>query len=142
MQQNEGSEGEIGRYDLARWQRDWHIAQMMPGNHWLGCYLKNAHTPVGIVLFLEENEDDGQPRLGSLVIHKDHQCQGLGTETFQRLAEYFRQEMSWSNLRAGVKAQNEAGLAFLEHMGFHTVKQRNARFSEGMQTFFVYDLML
>lgn len=142
VQQNEGSEGEVGRYDLARWRRDWQIAQMMPGNHWLGCYLKTEQMPVGIVLFLAEHEEDGQPWLGSLVVHKEYQRQGLGTEIFQRLTDYFRQELGWSNLRAGVKAQNEVGLAFLERMGFQMVKSGNGRFSEGIQTFFVADFAL
>jgi hypothetical protein len=57
VEQNEGSEGEIGRYDLDRWQRDWHIMQMMPGNHRLGCYLKTNLTPGGFLDFLEEHED-------------------------------------------------------------------------------------
>jgi len=86
VEQNEGSEGEIGRYDLDRWQRDWHILQMMPGSHRLGCYLKMDHTPVGFLDFLEEH-DDGYPWLGTLVIQKDYQRQGLGSETFHCLVD-------------------------------------------------------
>src|SRR5690242_12081114 len=112
VRQNEGSEGEPGRYDLDRWQRDWYVMQMLPGSHQLGCYLKTGNTPVGIVHFLEENEDDGKPWLGTLVIHKDYQRQGLGTEVFQCLAEHFRQQTDWMTLRASVKAQNETGLPF------------------------------
>jgi hypothetical protein len=50
VEQNEGSEGEIGLYDLDRWQRDWQIMKMMPGNHRLGCYLKTDLTPVGVLI--------------------------------------------------------------------------------------------
>lgn len=115
---------------------------MMPGNHWLGCYLKTDGIPIGLMLFLEEHEDDGQPCLGSLVIHKDYQRQKFDSEAFQCVAEYFRRGMGWSNLRAGVKAQNEVGLAFLEHLGFRLVRQGSERFTGGMQTFFVLDCAL
>jgi RimJ/RimL family protein N-acetyltransferase len=86
--------------------------------------------------------EDGQPWLGSLVIHKDHQRQGLGSEAFRCLAAYGWQELGWTNLRASVKAYNEAGRAFLEYLGFHSVKRGEERFSEGMQEYMVYDLAL
>jgi RimJ/RimL family protein N-acetyltransferase len=142
VQQNEGSEGEAGRYDLDRWQRDWHVMQMLPGSHQLGCYLKPENTPVGIIHFLEENEDDGKPWLGTLVIHKDSQRQGLGTEAFRCLAEHFRQQTDWTVLRAGVKAQNEPGLAFLKHLGFKSIKEGSGRFAGGIQTFFVMEFQI
>src|SRR6185312_15551070 len=50
----EGSEGEAGRYDLARWQRDWQIASMMPGRHMLGIFLKSTDEAVGFCDFFEE----------------------------------------------------------------------------------------
>lgn len=134
VEQNEGSEGEIGRYDLDRWQRDWHIMKMMPGNHRLGCYLKTDLTPVGLLDFLEEHED-GYPWLGTLVIHSAYQRQGLGTETFQCLTTYAQQQMAWTTLHAGVKAVNEEGLAFLKYLGFQTIEERSQRFAGGFQQF-------
>jgi len=142
VRQNEGSEGEIGRYDLARWQRDWHILQMMPGSHRLGCYLKVDNTPVGLIDFLEENQDDGKPWIGTLIIHKNFQRQGLGTEAFQCFINHFRQHTAWNVLRAGVKEQNSAGLAFLKHLGFQVVCEKTDRFAGGMQTFFVMQFTL
>lgn len=142
VRQNEGSEGEPGRYDLDRWQRDWYIMQMLPGSHQLGCYLRTENTPVGTVHFLEENEDDGKPWLGTLVVHKDYQRQGLGAEIFHCLIEHFRQQTDWTTLRASVKAQNEAGLAFLQSMGFQSLKEGSGRFAGGMQTFYVLDFKL
>ncbi len=142
VQQNEGSEGEIGRYDLARWQRDWFILQMMPGHHRLGCYLKNAHTPVGVIDFLEENEEDGKPWLGSLVIHKNHQHQGLGTEAFQALHDHLHRETDLTILRTAVKEPNAEGLAFLQQLGFRTIREGSERFAGGIQRFFVMELAL
>ncbi len=142
VRQNEGSEGEIGRYDLARWQRDWHILQMMPGHHRLGCYLKADTTPVGIIDFLEENPDDGKPWMGTLIIHKKFQRQRLGTEAFQCIINHFRQHTDWSVLCTGVKEQNGVGLAFLKHLGFQAVYEKADRFAGGVQTFFVMQFTL
>jgi RimJ/RimL family protein N-acetyltransferase len=138
--QNEGSEGEIGRYDLDRWQRDWHILQML-GSYRLGCYLKPDLTPVGFLDFLEEHED-GYPWLGALVIDKASQRRGLGTEAFQALVEYARRERTWTILRAGVKAINEGGLAFLNHMGFQTAEERSGQFPGGLQQYIVMEYTL
>jgi RimJ/RimL family protein N-acetyltransferase len=142
LQQQEGSEGEAGRFDLERWQRDWHIAQMMPGNHWLGCYLKAQGEAVGFIGFLEENEDDGKPWLGALIIHSAYHRQGLGTEAFYCLTDHFRGEYSWPVLRAGVLEQNKAGLAFAHHLGFQPVQEGMKRFSGGEQRFFVLERSL
>ena len=141
VEQNEGSEGEIGRYDLDRWQRDWHIQQMLPGSHRLGCYLKPDLTPVGFLDFLEEHED-GYPWLGTLVIEKASQRRGLGTEAFQALVEHARRERTWTILRAGVKAVNEAGLAFLNHLGFQTAAERSGQFPGGLQRYIVMEYVL
>jgi RimJ/RimL family protein N-acetyltransferase len=142
LQQQEGSESEAGRYDLERWQRDWHIAQMMPGRHMLGCYLKAQDEAIGFIDYLEENEDDGKPWLGALTIHSAYHRQGLGTEAFHRLADYFRQEYRWPVLRAGVLEQNAAGLAFARHLGFQPVEEGMKRFPSGEQRFMVFERSL
>jgi RimJ/RimL family protein N-acetyltransferase len=73
------------------------------------------------------------------VIHAAYQRQGLGTETFQCLAEYAHQQMAWTSLRAGVKAVNEVGLAFLNHLGFQTIDEGNQQFAGGFQKFFIME---
>lgn len=142
VRQNEGSEGEPGRYDLARWLRDWHVIRLMPGSHRLGCYLHSSGQAIGIVDFLEEHSDDGYPWLGTLIVHRDVQRQGLGTEIFGRMAAYFHRQLGWTVLRAGVKAQNVGGLAFLHRMGFQVLEERSARFSGGIQPFFLLEAAL
>jgi RimJ/RimL family protein N-acetyltransferase len=141
VEQNEGSEGEIGRYDLDRWQRDWHILQMLPGSHRLGCYVKSDLTPVGFLDFLEEH-GDGYPWLGTLVIEKVSQRHGLGSEAFHSLIEYARQERTWTILRAGVKAVNEGGLAFLNHLGFQIAEEWSDRFAGGLQRYILMEYAL
>lgn len=142
LQQQEGSEGEAGRYDLERWQRDWSIAQMMPGRHMFACYLKPNGEVVGFIDYLEENADDGKPWLGTLTIHKEYQRQGLGTEAFHRLADYFRNHYGWPVLRAGVLEQNAAGLAFVRAVGFQAVEEGLKRFPGGEQRFIVFERSL
>src|SRR5947209_7686081 len=109
VQRMEGSEGEVGRYDLERWQRDWYIGQLMPGRHMLGCYLKADGEAVGYVDYLEE-DDAGQPFLGQLMIHKAYQRQGLGSEAFHCLLEHFRKDYGWPLLRTWVLEENRSAL--------------------------------
>ncbi|HLW03381.1 MAG TPA: GNAT family N-acetyltransferase [Ktedonobacterales bacterium] len=137
----EGSEGEAGRYDLERWQRDWTIAQMMPGRHMLGCYLKPQGEAVGFIEFWEEAED-GNPWLGVLSIRKDHHRQGLGSEAFYCLMNYFLKEYNWPSLRAGVLEANEAGMAFAQHLGFQPVEEGLNQFSGGELRYIVFERSL
>ena len=122
----EGSEGEAGRYDLERWQRDWQIAQMMPGRHTLWCELKENGAAIGYLDYLEEGED-GYPLLGQVLIHGDYQRRGLGSEAFLRLIDYLRAQYSWSTLRAWALEENTVGKAFLHHLGFHELGQEPGR---------------
>jgi len=107
----------------------------MPGSHRLRCYLKTDHTPVG---FLEEH-DDGYPRLGTLVIQTTDQRQGLGSETFHGLVDYAHGLMAWARVRAGIKAVNAGGLAFLKHLGFQIIEEGSERFAGGLQHFYVME---
>ncbi len=133
VRRQEGSEGEPGRYDLARWQRDWSIAQYMPGRHMLVAYLKDEQrTPIGLVDYLEQNDDDF-PHLGTLIIHKDYQRQGLAREIFQTLAVFFDMTYHWPILRAMIVSADAedngpiypdaSGASFLLHLGFQLVEQ-------------------
>lgn len=138
LRQMEGSEGEAGRYDLARWQRDWQIAQMMPGRHMLACYHKGSGGAVGYVEYLEEH-DDGVPWIGVLTIHRAYQQQGFGTETFQRLIEHFREDYGWPLIHTGVLENNGAGLAFARHLGFQPIRHLTSRTPGGVQQFIIFE---
>jgi RimJ/RimL family protein N-acetyltransferase len=120
LQLTEGSAGEVGIYDLARLQRDWTIAQLMPGRHIVGGYLKESGEPVAYLDYLEEN-DDGFPWVGTLISHTRHQRQGLGSEILCALAEYGQATYGWTSVRAGVLQTNTPAFAFALHLGFHSV---------------------
>jgi hypothetical protein len=47
--------------------------------------------------------------------------------------------MAWTTLRAGVKAVNEEGLAFLTHLCFRKTKTGSERFAGGLQQFLVME---
>jgi RimJ/RimL family protein N-acetyltransferase len=116
--QSEGSRGEAGYFDLEMFQRDWQIAQMTPGRHMLGLYLRENGKAVGLADYLEEHPEDGQPWLGFLMIAHTQQRQGLGTEAFERLARYFQDQYGWPSVRVGVMKANITALAFLRRLGF------------------------
>jgi len=124
--QSEGSRGEVGYFDLEMFQRDWQIAQMTPGRHMLGVYLKMTSEAIGLADYLEEYPEDGQPWLGLLMIARAHQRQGLGTEAFACLAAYFKNHHGWSSLRVGVMKTNTAALAFWRRLGFLEVTTDDA----------------
>lgn len=132
LRRQEGSEGEPGRYDLERWQRDWAIGQMMPGRHMLGCYVKSSREAIGYAEFMEEM-DDGLPWFGISLIHMKHRRQGYGTEAFQRLATMFRSEYQWPVIRAWVAIENEVGYAFAQHIGLRIAEKKIVRLAGGMQ---------
>ena len=154
MQRQEGSEGEPGRYDLARWQRDWSIAQYMPGRHLLVACLKDEQrTAIGLIDYLEQN-DDGLPHLGTLIIHKDYQRYGLATEIFRALTHFFRETYRWSVLRASVAQAHPdsdesimpdpLGVLFLRHLGFRPVVQEPKRWQgvHGRQNVFLFEYQI
>lgn len=99
VRQNEGSEGEPGRYDLARWLRDWYVMQLSSGSHRLGCTLRASGRAIGIVDFLEEQSDDGYPWPGALIVHRAMQRQGLDPEIFRHLAAHIHRQTGWTALR-------------------------------------------
>ena len=72
-------------------------------------------------------------------MHKDYQRQGLGSEILAHLLTVWHQELGLTSLRASVKTQNQAGLAFLKHFGFQTISEGSARFTEGIQSFLILE---
>ncbi len=89
----------LSEYDLAASQRDLKEVWQTPGRCLLGIYRKNSDEAVGVADFLEHNPADGFPWLGLLIIHGAQQGQGLGRETYQRLAEHFQTDRGWAILR-------------------------------------------
>ncbi len=141
LRYREGSGGEPGRYNLQAWERDWQIAQIMPGRHVLVCVLKATNEFAGYIDYLEEH-DDGFPWLGALTIHVAHRRQGLGREAFERLVQHFREHYGWSHLRTSVLVVNAVGIAFARHVGFQPIQQTRLRLSAGEQQVVMFEMDL
>jgi ribosomal protein S18 acetylase RimI-like enzyme len=77
-----------------------------------------------------------------LIVHREVQRQGLGTEIFQHLVAYVQRELKWSTLRAGVNVHNAQGLAFLKGLGFQVLEERRARFPGGIQPWLLLEMAL
>jgi RimJ/RimL family protein N-acetyltransferase len=123
----EGARGEAGYFDLEMLQRDWWLARMMPGRHMLAIYDKATGAAVGMADFIEEHPEDGTPWLGALVITRNLQRQGLGSETYAALAAAFRERYHWPALRIGVGPWNSGALAFWKRLGFQRVASQPER---------------
>ena len=141
LRYREGSEGEPGRYDLQAWERDWQLAQIIPGRHALACVLKTTNEFVGYIDYLEEH-DDGFPWLGALTIHVAYRRRGFGCEAFERLVQHFREHYGWSHLRTSVLAVNAVGMAFASRVGFRPIQQTRLRLSAGEQPVVVFEMDL
>ena len=139
LQITEGSEGEVGPYDLERWQRDWQIAQFMPGRHILCCTLRESQEPIGILDYLAENDADGKPWLGLIIIHASFQRQGLGSEAFTHLIKHLHQQHALPLLRATLAQQNTKGKAFLQCVGFQPRGTIAKQLPSGMQELLLYE---
>lgn len=123
----EGARGEAGYFDLEMLQRDWWLARMMPGRHMLAIYDITTGAVVGMADFMEIHPENVVPWLGALVIVRDRQRQGLGSEAYAALAATFRERYHWPALRIGVGAWNTGALAFWEHLGFRRVTRQSGR---------------
>ena len=76
---------------------------------------------IGILTYLPRNPHDLEPWIGLLVIHKDHECNGLGSEVL-RLFEEMLREQDVRSVRLGVQVGNEKGASFWTKNGFTIIR--------------------
>ncbi|WP_416826036.1 GNAT family N-acetyltransferase [Ectobacillus polymachus] len=80
-------------------------------------FIKADDTYIGLVDYLENNEKDGYPWLGLLMIHGDYHHFGYGTNAY-----YFIEEMlikqGKSKLRLGIFKNNNIAKSFWTKMGY------------------------
>jgi RimJ/RimL family protein N-acetyltransferase len=80
-------------------------------------FVKADDTYVGLVEYMECNERDGYPWLGLLMIHRDYQGYGYGTNAYFTLEEELK-EKGITKIRLAVIEQHEKAKAFWESLGF------------------------
>jgi RimJ/RimL family protein N-acetyltransferase len=137
----EGSAGEAGRYDLGMLERDFAIAELVPGRRFAGAFLKPELEPVGVLDWLLENPSDGKPWIGLVMVRSDRQREGLAREALEGLADHLRaQELS--EVRAAVIERNEAGRALASNTGFEVVESRTQRLAAGEETILIVERRL
>jgi RimJ/RimL family protein N-acetyltransferase len=120
LQWTEGSEGEPGRYDLGKLERDWMVARMM-GRRMLGLFADAA--PIGVADVLENNPEDDVAWIGLIMVHPDARRQGVGRQIAEGIFDELR-ALGRERVRAGTFERNVSGIAFASAVGFHQIETR------------------
>jgi RimJ/RimL family protein N-acetyltransferase len=72
---------------------------------------------VGVIDYLEINDQDGHPWIGLIMVHADRQGEGIAGEAMLAVCEHVN--LNWASpVRIGVIEQNRAGLALAVSLGF------------------------
>lgn len=131
---------EIATYDLESVTRYWEAATLDPERHVLLVVHKNTGIVIGLVDFVEQSPADGKPWIGLVMIHRDHQRRGFGTEAVHAVTDLVGSQ-GHRGVRMGVIADNEAGLAFARRVGFEAFGQAGAT-AEGNRRVSLMELMV
>jgi RimJ/RimL family protein N-acetyltransferase len=86
-------------------------------------FIKADDTYIGLLDYMELNEQDGYPWLGLLLIHRDYQGYGYGTNAYYAFEDMMR-EKGKTHLRLGVLLDNKKARAFWESVGFSFFAQK------------------
>jgi GNAT superfamily N-acetyltransferase len=84
-------------------------------------YIKTDHQHVGLITYLPEYTGDHQPWIGLLVVHQQHNRQGIGREAVRELEQLLQQE-GIHRIRLAVQLGNTAGEAFWTNNGFTLIR--------------------
>jgi RimJ/RimL family protein N-acetyltransferase len=128
----EGTSDGVGVYSKEQMLRDLQVAEWT-GRTPLGVFLREGHKLIGFLEFWERAETDGKPWLGLLMIHRDFQRRGFGSEIakgFLRWAE----SRGWPEVRIGVLEGNEKVLAFWHSLGFEPYTIKEKRMPSGLKS--------
>jgi GNAT superfamily N-acetyltransferase len=84
-------------------------------------FIKKGRHYVGIIDYQWKSPQDGHPWIGLLLIHRQYEKQGIGSEAFARF-ESMVNEKRKSVIRLGVHEKNDAGYFFWTKQGFAPFK--------------------
>jgi RimJ/RimL family protein N-acetyltransferase len=108
---------EMAPYDLESVTRYWEAATLGPGRHVLVAVHKDTGIVIGVLDFVDRSPADGMPWIGLVMIHRDHQRRGFGTEAVQAVAGFVGSQ-GHRGVRMAVIEDDETGSAFARHVGF------------------------
>lgn len=121
-----GVGGEPGHFDLEALQRDYAVAQAMPGRHMDGIYLREGDGPIGVLDWIEENPADDIPWIGLVIVHAGWQRRGIATEAVDGLGAHLRARGA-ERVRMAVIERNEPALALAGSLGLDQVTRTERR---------------
>jgi RimJ/RimL family protein N-acetyltransferase len=108
---------EGGDYDLDALREDRESAQKQPGRHMLAIRDRDSGEVVGVLEYLENNEGDGHPWIGLIIVDAARQQEGIGGEAVAAVCDHIN--LNWAQpVRLAVIDENRAGLALAIALGF------------------------
>jgi GNAT superfamily N-acetyltransferase len=88
-------------------------------------FIKLDDTYIGLINFLENNPRDGFPWLGLLMIHRDYQGYGFGSNAFLSFEESIKLK-GITSLRLGILPKNDSAKSFWKSHGFQYVENKTS----------------
>jgi RimJ/RimL family protein N-acetyltransferase len=134
----EGSGGEPGHYDLQMLQRDYAVAQLVPGRVFAALRERDSSELVGVIDWMYENPDDGEAWLGLIMIARSRQRRGFAHEAVSALAGHVA-GTGRRRLRAAVIEGNAAGVSNIGALGFTEIDRRPTNTALGWRTAIVFE---
>jgi RimJ/RimL family protein N-acetyltransferase len=108
---------EGGEYSLDTLREDWQSARDSQGREMLAIRDRNTNEVVGVLEYLEVNQQDGHPWIGLLMVSAERQREGLAAEALEAVCD--RITLNWASpIRLAVIDENKAGLALAVALGF------------------------
>ncbi|CAM5793184.1 MULTISPECIES: GNAT family N-acetyltransferase [Brevibacillus] len=84
---------------------------------------RSTRDLVGIAQFILRNPRDGNPWLGLIMLHKDHQGKGYAQHFLDTLIAWYK-ENGYTSLHLGVLDKNRGVVPFYEKCGFRVYEER------------------
>lgn len=130
LARTEGTAGQPGLFDRSKLERDLAVAALDPHRESLAIRTGPDEPPIGLLEVLRRHADDHRTWIGSLVLQRDHQGQGLGREVVAAVIEWADRHGT-TPVRAAVDEDDRAARGFLEAVGFGEVERRWRRGPNG-----------
>jgi GNAT superfamily N-acetyltransferase len=111
------------RYDRSDVEMFLWQGTMGEGSTCLEARVAGQDGPAGVVAWIAPHPRDQCPWIGCVVLHADHQRQGLGSEVL-RAVEQLLAAAGWERVRASPPFAQPWAQAFLESLGYIPVEER------------------
>jgi RimJ/RimL family protein N-acetyltransferase len=121
----EASEQFTGKrsYDLSEAEKYLWVETTQENSRCLAIRLRETGELAGTACLLVPHHNEPYPWIGLLLIHGQHQRQGLGTEAAVSIQEALARE-GWPEVRLGVLQANPGARRFWERLGYHVFDER------------------